>query len=57
MKNNRSDGQQDRKTSGQEDIRTERQQDRKIKGHKDNRIMWASRAHGMTYDRTERQQN
>ena len=24
---------------------------------KDNRIMWASRAHGMTYDRTERQQD
>ena len=30
---NRSDGQQIRKTTGQ----------------KDNRIMWASRAHGMTY--------
>ena len=30
--------------------RTERQQDRKTTGKKDNRIMWASRAHGMTYD-------
>ena len=37
---NRSDGQQGRKTAGQ----------------KDNRIMWASREHGMTYDRTEKQQ-
>ena len=35
---------------------TERKQNRKTTGQKDNRIMWASRAHGMTYDRTERQQ-
>ena len=32
------------------DNRPERQQDRKIT------VMWESRAHGMTYDRTERQQ-
>ena len=44
--------------TGQKDNRTERQQDRKTSGPGQiyNRIMWASRAHGMTYDRTERQQ-
>ena len=41
---------------------TERQQDRKTTGKKDNRIMWASWAHGKTYNtwqkdyRSERQQ-
>ena len=47
---NRTEQQQNRKTTEQEDNRTERQQDRKTTGQKDNRIMWASREHGMTYD-------
>ena len=29
---------------------TERKQNKKTTGQKDNRIVWASRAHGMTYD-------
>ena len=36
---------------------SKRKQNRNTTGQKDNRIMWASRAHGMTQDRTERQQN
>ena len=42
---------------------TERKQNRKTTGLKDNRIVWASRAHGLTYNtwqkdyRLERQQN
>ena len=58
--------QQIRRTTDQKDNRSERQQIRKTTGQKDNRIMWASREHGMTYDRKttgqknnrkERQQN
>ena len=45
----------DRKTTGQKDIRTERQQDRNTTGQKDNRIIWASRAHGMTQEPARQQ--
>ena len=41
---------QNRIATEQKDNRTGRQQNRKTTGQKDNRIMWASRAHGMTYD-------
>ena len=34
----------------QKDYRSERHQIRNTTDQKDNRIMWASRAHGMTYD-------
>ena len=43
--------------TGQKDNRSDEQQIRKTTGQKHGRIMWASRAHGMTYDRTEEQQD
>ena len=38
----------EQKSNWMEDNMTEKQQDKKTTGQKDNRIMWASRAHGMT---------